>query len=166
MTKVLILLGSDSDLPATQAGIEVFKNMGVSFSLRIASAHRTPDVVHDLVKKFDQEGGQVIICVAGKSAHLAGVVAALTLKPVLAVPIFSEATAGFDSLLSMSQMPGGIPVATMGFGKGGFQNAALTAVQILALQDAALREKLQADRRKMAETVKQTDQKCRIDFNG
>lgn len=166
MAKVLILLGSDSDLPATHTGVETLRSMGVSFSLRIASAHRTPDVVHEVVQQFDRDGGQVIICVAGKSAHLAGVVAALTLKPVLAVPIASEATAGFDALLSMGQMPGGIPVSTMPFGKGGFHNAALTAVQILALNDARLADRLKADREAMSAKVREADKKSRIDFHG
>ena len=163
MMQVLILLGSHSDLPITESGVEKLKELGISFSLRIASAHRTPDIVHDLVKDFEKEG-QVIMCVAGKSAHLAGVVAALTLKPVIAVPVFSQATAGFDSLLSMSQMPKGIPVATMGFGSSGFSNGVLLACQIMALSQENLQKKLQADRKSMATAVVDADQKHRIDF--
>lgn len=164
MTKVVILLGSKSDLPVTEKGVALFKEMGISYSLRIASAHRTPDHVHSIITDFEQSGGQVVICVAGMSAHLAGVVASLTTLPVLAVPVANQATAGLDALLSMGQMPPGIPVSTMSFGSPGFQNAALTVAQILALSDEQIGAKVRDHRRSMAEAVLGTDRENRQDF--
>ncbi len=158
MSQVLIILGSSSDLTITEKGLGVLKKFCQPFSLRIASAHRSPDHVHAIVKNFEKEGGQIVICVAGKSAHLAGVVASMTTKPVLAVPVFSQATAGFDALLSMSQMPAGIPVATMGFGDAGFTNACLTALQILALNKKDLSTKLDHYRKEQAEKVMKDDE--------
>ena len=119
-----------------------------------------------LAREFDENNGSVIMCVAGKSAHLAGVVAALTMKPVVAIPVASQATAGFDSLLSMSQMPQGIPVATMGFGKSGFTNGALLAAQIISLSDSDLAKKLADDRRQMGNDVVAADEKYGIKFDG
>ncbi len=165
MQKVLIVLGSASDLTITNDGLEQLKDLGISFSLRIASAHRSPDHVHEIVKEFESQGGKVIICVAGKSAHLAGVVASLTTKPVLAVPVYTPETAGFDALLSMSQMPKGIPVATMGFGKAGFINGCLLSAQILALGSAEFTERLTTMRTQMVEGVKRDDHAHRVDFH-
>jgi phosphoribosylaminoimidazole carboxylase PurE protein len=164
--KVLILLGSSSDLPVTEAGTAFLKELQIPFSLRISSAHRTPDAVHKIVGDFEAQGGQVFICVAGMSAHLAGVVASLTLKPVIAVPTYRPETAGLDSLLSMGQMPQGIPVSTMGLGKHGFTNGALTAAQILALSDKQLEERLKADRAKRTEAVLADDAKNRQEYRG
>lgn len=164
MTQVLILLGSKSDLPITEKGLQAFKDLGVSFSLRIASAHRTPDLVHKLVTDHEANGGKAVICVAGMSAHLAGVVAALTTLPVVAVPLANAATAGFDALLSMGQMPAGIPVATMTLGKAGFTNAALFATQMIATADADLMAKFKQDRQSRAALVMEADEMNRVDF--
>ncbi len=157
MTEVLILLGSKSDLTITEKGLATLKELGVSFELKICSAHRTPVELERHMKNFESNSssgaGSVYICIAGMSAHLAGVVASQTLKPVIAVPVVSAATAGLDALLSMSQMPGGIPVATMGFGSSGFLNACLLATQILAGQNPAYTDKLARHRMKQAEQV-------------
>lgn len=164
MNEILIVLGSKSDLGTTEKGLQLFKEHKQPYSLRIASAHRSPEHLHDIMDEFEKNEGKVVICVAGKSAHLAGVVASLTLKPVLAVPIYSDATAGLDALLSMSQMPAGIPVATMGFGDAGFVNACLSALQILALSKKELMQKLQKHRKEQAEKVKQDDKTSRQDW--
>ena len=168
MSKVLILLGSQSDLPVTEKGVGILKEFGIPFQLRIASAHRTPSHVEALIENFEKNGGEVVMCGAGMSAHLAGVVASLTTLPVLAVPIASKGavTAGFDSLLSMCQMPGGIPVATMSFGKAGFTNGALFAVQMMGLKDAGLATKFKEYRKAMSEAVLQSDSENKIVFEG
>jgi phosphoribosylaminoimidazole carboxylase PurE protein len=166
MTDILILLGSSSDLSITPTGVEKLKEFKIPFSLRIASAHRSPNFLEGIVKEFEAQDGKLIICVAGKSAHLAGVVASLSVKPVIAVPVATPETAGFDSLLSMSQMPAGVPVATMGFGKSGFTNAALFCTQILGLNQSGLTNKLSQDRATQVDKVKQDDLNNRIDFKG
>jgi len=164
MKKVLIVLGSESDLPVTENGLKELKAFGIGYSLRISSAHRSPEFLHGIVDEFQAQGGQIFICVAGKSAHLAGVVASMSQKPVLAVPVYSKETAGFDSLLSMCQMPKGIPVGTMGFGNHGFINACLLASQIIGLNDKELSTKLDQQRIDMVEKVKKSDQSNRMDF--
>lgn len=161
---ILILLGSHSDLPITEKGVAILKEFGVSFQLRIASAHRTPDHVESLIAEFESQQGKVIMCVAGMSAHLAGVVAAKTLKPIIAIPVQSSATAGFDALLSMVQMPGGIPVATMGFGSSGFLNGSLLASEIIALGSDSLKAKLIQHRKDMVAKVMEADSKHHIKF--
>ena len=166
MAQVLILLGSSSDLPVAESGLAQLKEFGISYSLRICSAHRTPALLHQIIQEFEAKGGQIYICVAGMSAHLAGVVASLTHKPVLAVPVYRAETAGFDSLLSMGQMPKGIPVGTMGFGKHGFLNACLQGAQMLALANEEMAAKLVVQRQAMASKVAQDDQKNRQDFEG
>lgn len=162
--KICILLGSKSDLKYCREGIDLLNDLAISFQLRIASAHRTPGHLEKICQQFIQDQGEIFICVAGKSAHLAGVVASLTLKPVLAVPVASQATAGFDSLLSTVQMPKGIPVATFGFDIAGFANACLFAVQILSLKqgEVHLEEKLQSERQKCRKAVLEDDQKFSI----
>ncbi len=122
--------------------VKELKELGISFSLRICSAHRSPEVLEGIVSEFLDQDGEVFICVAGMSAHLAGVVAAMSTKPVLAVPVYRKETSGLDSLLSMGQMPKGIPVGTLGFGNSGFINACLLASQILATSDKKLAKKL------------------------
>ena len=166
MKQILILLGSKSDLPTTEKGVALLKELNISFTLRIASAHRTPDHVHKIVDDFVGEGGKLCICLAGMSAHLGGVVAAHTTLPVIAVPIATAATAGFDALLSISQMPPGVPVATMGFGAAGFINAVLLAGEILALSDGNLHERTLSYRQRMRQEVIASDRDNRIDFEG
>ena len=163
MKQVLILLGSKSDLVTTEKGLALLKELKIGFTLRIASAHRTPDQVKEIIDSFT---GKVCICLAGMSAHLAGMVAAQTTLPVIAVPIASATTAGFDSLLSVSQMPPGVPVATMGFGSVGFVNAVLLAGEILALFDTPLHDRTLAYRRRMREDVIASDKENRVDFEG
>ncbi len=154
--KVAIIMGSDSDWGVMKAAVDTLKSFGVDVELTVASAHRTPDKVHDFVKN---SSAQVFIAAAGMAAHLAGVVASLTTKPVIGVPINSEPFKGLDSLLSTVQMPGGIPVATMAV--NGAKNAALFATEILALQDDVLAEKLSAYRKQMAEDVEAKDRKLK-----
>ncbi len=152
--KVAIIIGSDSDLGVMKAAVDTLKNFGVDVELTVASAHRTPQKVHDFVKI---SSAQIFIAAAGMAAHLAGVVASLTTKPVIGVPINSEPFKGLDSLLSIVQMPGGVPVATMAV--NGAKNAALFAVEILALQDDSLAKKLISYREQMAEEIELKDKK-------
>jgi 5-(carboxyamino)imidazole ribonucleotide mutase len=131
----------------------LLKEFGIPFGLEVTSAHRSPERTHRLIRSAEAEGTEVFIAVAGKAAHLAGVVASQTVKPVIGVPVESEALAGLDALLSTVQMPKGVPVATMALGRHGGSNAALLAVEILALNDEALLAKLVAFRKKMADKV-------------
>lgn len=162
---LLIIAGSKSDLGITDRGLALLQDFALSHSLRIASAHRSADFLASIVTEFEKNAGQLVICIAGKSAHLAGVVAAQTALPVIAVPVYSVETAGFDSLLSTAQMPGGVPVATMGFGNHGFINACLLAVRILALNDDNLRDSMQRYRAELAAETRTADKKHRLDFN-
>ena len=154
--KVAIIMGSDSDWSVMKAAVDTLKNFGVDVELTVASAHRTPDKVHDFVKNSD---AQIFIAAAGMAAHLAGVVASFTTKPVIGVPLNSEPFKGLDALLSTVQMPGGVPVATMAV--NGAKNAALFATEILALQDDSLAEKLSAYRKQLAAEVEAKDKKLK-----
>ena len=155
--KVAVLMGSNSDLPKIQKCIDTLKSLGIETVVRVMSAHRTPEVVADFTDHAIENGFGVIIDAAGGAAHLAGAVAAHTLLPVIGIPVEGGAFNGLDALLSTVQMPGGIPVATVGVGSGGATNAALLAAEILAANDPALREKLAADRAKRAEKVREAD---------
>jgi len=157
--KVAIIMGSASDWGVMRAAVETLKNFAVDFDVTVASAHRTPQKVHDYVKSSD---AQIFIAAAGMAAHLAGVVASLTTKPVIGVPINSEPFKGLDSLLSTVQMPGGVPVATMAV--NGAKNAALFAVELLALCDDELAKKLIAYREQMAETIELKDKNLKKEF--
>jgi phosphoribosylaminoimidazole carboxylase PurE protein len=159
--KVVVLLGSDSDFEVVQEALEVLKEFGVSFQLEVSSAHRSPERTLRLVRETEAAGAEVYIAVAGKAAHLAGVVAAHTVRPVIGVPVDSAALSGLDALLSTVQMPKGIPVATMGLGKMGGTNAALLAVEILSLGDPGLKDKLLAYRARMAARVEASSAKLR-----
>jgi phosphoribosylaminoimidazole carboxylase PurE protein len=139
--RVAILMGSASDEPVMSATVETLKRFGVEHELHVLSAHRTPDKVSEFASNASRNGVRVIICGAGMAAHLAGAVAAHTTLPVIGVPL-DASLSGLDSLLSTSQMPSGVPVATVSIGKAGAVNAAVLAVQILALSDEALAEKL------------------------
>lgn len=150
---VAILMGSDSDLTVMQNTITVLKQLDIAYEVKITSAHRTPDATHHYVKEADKRGCAVFIAAAGMAAHLAGTVAALTLKPVIGVPIDAGPLQGFDALLSTVQMPGGIPVACVAIGKAGAQNAGFFAAQILALNDAELAQRLQQVRKDRADEV-------------
>ncbi|MCK5808680.1 5-(carboxyamino)imidazole ribonucleotide mutase [bacterium] len=152
MSQVLIIMGSDSDIPVMNKAVDALKLFDITFEMRISSAHRTPDRTHTIIKDFT---GDVIIVGAGAAAHLAGVVAAYTVKPVVAVPINATPLNGVDALYATVQMPSGIPVATMAI--NGAKNAAIFAANILALSDDNLNEKLLTYRKTMAEAVYKKD---------
>ncbi|MEH6544229.1 MAG: 5-(carboxyamino)imidazole ribonucleotide mutase [Porticoccaceae bacterium] len=149
---VAILMGSDSDLPVMESSMDTLNKLGVAFEVKITSAHRTPEATHSYVKSAEQRGCGAFICAAGMAAHLAGAVAAATLKPVIGVPI-NASLEGLDALLATVQMPGGIPVATVAIGKAGAKNAAYLAAQILSTADAELYQRLVAERAEAAEAV-------------
>ncbi len=150
---VAILLGSDSDWPKIRPAAEALEELQVSYQVRVMSAHRSPEVVREFVTGAAERGIKVILAAAGGAAHLAGVVAAHTTLPVIGIPVPTELAGGLDSLLSMVQMPGDVPVATVGVGSGGARNAGILAAQILALSDSALRERLVTFKRKLVEKV-------------
>lgn len=154
-----ILMGSDSDLPIMDETAKILAEFGVYFELIISSAHRTPDETHAYAKTARERGLKVLIAGAGYAAHLAGVLAANTVLPVIGVPIDSSSLDGLDSLLATVQMPGGIPVATMGVGEAGARNAGLLAIEILATTDPDLQEKLITYRKGMAEKVQLQNKK-------
>ncbi|MEZ0121283.1 MAG: 5-(carboxyamino)imidazole ribonucleotide mutase [Candidatus Reddybacter sp.] len=158
---VAILMGSDSDLPIMEASFDVLNKLGVPFEAKVTSAHRTPAVTHDYVISADERGCAAFICAAGMAAHLAGAVAALTLRPVIGVPI-NGSLEGLDALLSTVQMPGGIPVATVAIGKAGAKNAAYLAAQIIAGGDPALHQRLLDERAANAQIVIEKDQALQV----
>jgi len=155
---VMILMGSDSDLPVMQGALEVLKQFDVAADAEITSAHRTPDRTREIVKNSP---ASVFIVGAGSAAHLAGTVAALTPRPVLGVPLAATTLGGLDALLSTVQMPAGIPVPTLAIGEAGARNAALAAVAILALGDEQLAGRLDAYRRDMGAKVEAKSAKLR-----
>lgn len=159
--KVVIFIGSESDYEVVQDAIQIFKEFEIPFGIEVTSAHRSPERTENLIKKFEKQGVEIFIAVAGKAAHLAGVVASQTVLPVIGVPVRGSSLSGLDALLSTSQMPKGVPVACMGIGKSGASNAALLSIQILALQDPSLKEKMQAFRRQMASKVEEASKKIR-----
>ncbi len=148
-----IVMGSDSDWPIMKACAETLKSFGIPYEAKVLSAHRTPDAALDYASMADDRGLKVLIGAAGGAAHLAGVLAAKTELPVLAVPMPSKHLQGLDSLLAMVQMPGGIPVATFAIGEAGATNAALFAVTMLALSDHDLAKKLSEFRARQTEKV-------------
>ncbi len=150
---VSVVMGSDSDLPVMEEAVKVLTEFAVPHELYLTSAHRTPERTTAFARSAAKRGVRIIIVGAGAAAHLAGVIAAQTLLPVVGVPIDATSLKGMDALLATVQMPGGIPVATMAIGKAGAKNAALFAVRILALEDAGLQKKLQVYIRKMASDV-------------
>lgn len=153
-----VIMGSKSDLETMQESAQILEEFGVSFEMRIVSAHRTPEKMVDYAKHAASRGLRVIIAGAGGAAHLPGMTASLTTLPVLGVPVMSSTLNGADSLLSIVQMPGGIPVGTLAIGKAGAKNAALLAVRILALQDSRLMTKLEAYHAAMVSAVEASDQ--------
>ena len=150
-----VIMGSKSDWETLQHAEQVLKDFGVPHECRVVSAHRTPVEMAEYAQQAEQRGLRVIIAGAGGAAHLPGMVAAHTTLPVLGVPVESHALKGLDSLLSIVQMPGGVPVGTLAIGKAGAINAALLAVAILANEDPALREKIRAFRAQQAARVKE-----------
>ena len=155
---VSILMGSDHDLPVMKEAGEVLASFDIPFEYAVTSAHRSPKRTADIARTAEERGIKVMIVGAGMAAHLAGSVAAWTTLPVLGVPI--DATlGGLDALLSTAQMPPGVPVGTMGIGKAGARNAAILAVQILALSDSGLKERLRRYKETMAREVEEKDRK-------
>jgi len=148
-----IVMGSDSDWPKIKAAAAALKEFGVLHEVRVMSAHRAPEVVRQYATMAAARGLKVIVAAAGGAAHLAGVIASHTVLPVIGVPVPTELSGGLDSLLSIVQMPGDIPVATVGVGGGGPRNAGLLAVQILAIGDVVLQRKLADFRHKLADKV-------------
>jgi 5-(carboxyamino)imidazole ribonucleotide mutase len=151
MKKVGIIMGSDSDLPVVEKAMDKLKEYGVPYEVHVYSAHRTPQQAGDFARSAREKGFGVIIAAAGKAAHLAGAMAAGTTLPVIGIPVKSSTLDGLDALLSTVQMPTGIPVATVAI--DGAANAALLAVEMLAIEDTALADKLQASRAAEQETV-------------
>jgi 5-(carboxyamino)imidazole ribonucleotide mutase len=152
-----IIMGSKTDLEVLQGAVEVLREFGIEHELRILSAHRTPEKVLEWSQTAEERGLEVLIAGAGSAAALPGAVAAKTVLPVLGVPVASTTLGGVDALLSIVQMPKGVPVGTLAIGKGGAANAALLAVSILAAKRPDLREKLRAWRKKRADEVLKSD---------
>jgi phosphoribosylaminoimidazole carboxylase PurE protein len=159
--RVLVLMGSDSDLPIMQEAEKVLKEFKIPYDITVTSAHRSPDRTVKLIREAEKNGVEVIIAGAGSAAHLAGVIAAHTILPVIGVPIDSSPLKGIDALFSTVQMPPGIPVATMAIGKAGAKNAAICAAQILSLQDKRIAGTLQIYKKKMAKQVLEKAKKMR-----
>ncbi|MGE5541207.1 MAG: 5-(carboxyamino)imidazole ribonucleotide mutase [Bacillota bacterium] len=153
---VAIVMGSRSDWPTMKLAAEMLDILGVDYEAKIVSAHRTPDRLYQFAKEAKENGYRVIIAGAGGAAHLPGMAAALTALPVLGVPVRSQTFSGMDSLLSIVQMPGGIPVGTLAVGEAGAKNAALLAARILALGDSELAERLEAFTQQQTDSVKET----------
>jgi len=155
--KVAIIMGSDSDFPIVEKGYNILKEFGVDVTVRVISAHRTPDEAMGFAKNAEAEGYELIIGAAGKAAHLPGVLAGCTPLPVIGLPIKSSELDGMDALLAIVQMPPGVPVATVAI--NGADNAALLAIQILSVKYEELREKFKNFKKQMAEKVYEKDKK-------
>ena len=150
---IAIIMGSKSDLKVAQEAEKILKDFKVNYEMKVLSAHRTPKATADYVEKAKDKGIKVIIAFAGKAAHLAGVIAAHTILPVIGVPMDTRDLKGIDSLFSTVQMPSGVPVACMAIGATGSKNAALYAIEILALSETKLSKKLQDYKKKMAKAI-------------
>ena len=161
---VSILMGSDSDLPVVEPAFKILEEFQISYEVKITSAHRTPVVTTKYVQDAEERGCSVFLCAAGMAAHLAGAVAAATLKPVIGIPINASLN-GLDALLSTVQMPAGIPVATVAIGKAGAKNAAYLAAQILAISKSDLLQRLVEERKKNADTVVSKDKALQEKLN-
>jgi len=161
---VSIIMGSDSDLPTMTETAKVLQKFGVPFELEVASAHRSPARVHEFASTAIERGIKVIIAAAGGAAHLAGVVAAFTTLPVVAVPLATTSLNGMDALLATVQMPPGVPVGTMGLDKWGATNAGIFAVQILATADPALRQRLADYKQELAKSVAEKNTRAQAQF--
>jgi len=156
---VSIVMGSDSDLPVMKEAIAILKDFNIPYEVFLTSAHRSPERTTKFAREAADRGIQVIIAGAGAAAHLAGVLASQTTLPVIGIPIDATSLNGLDALLSTAQMPGGIPVATMAIGKAGAKNGALMAIRILALENKAIRQKLDKYNANMAEDIEEKQDK-------
>lgn len=154
--EVGIIMGSQSDWPTMKGAADILSELGVAFESRIVSAHRTPDRLYEYAKTAKERGLKVVIAGAGGAAHLPGMVASMTVIPVLGVPVQSKALSGHDSLLSIVQMPAGVPVGTLAIGEAGAKNAALMAASILAIHDDALQNRLEAWRAARSQAVEES----------
>ncbi len=154
---VAILMGSDSDLPTMKSTLEVLKMLEIRYEVKISSAHRTPEATHSYVVDAEKRGCAAFICAAGLAAHLAGAVSAITVRPVIGVPMDGGPLKGQDALLSTVQMPGGIPVATVAIGKAGAKNAAYLAAQIIAVSDETMAQRLRDERATNAKNIMARD---------
>lgn len=163
MAKVAIVMGSISDLDVVKPAIDILKQFDIDVECRVISAHRTPELAHDYASKAMDNGVEVIICAAGKAAHLGGVFASFTPLPVIGLPVKSSTMDGLDSLLSMVQMPSGVPVATVAI--NGSLNAGLLAVQILAIKYPKLMVKLQDYKNNLAKKINEDDLKLQKELN-
>ena len=159
--RVGVIMGSDSDLKPMQGCLETLEEFGIPYELRVISAHRSPEAAHEYARTAADRGLECLIAAAGGAAHLAGVLASMTPLPVIGVPIQTGALSGLDSLLSTVQMPGGVPVATVGIGKSGPVNAAVLAAQILARGNPKLREQIDRYKAQLAERVARADKNVR-----
>lgn len=164
MAKAAILMGSKSDFAVVKPAVEVLKKFGVETQVRVISAHRTPDEAHAFAAGAEADGVEVIVCAAGKAAHLGGVVAAYTTLPVIGLPVKTDMMGGLDSLLSIVQMPSGIPVATVGVNGG--ENAGLLALQILALRYPDIGAKLKEHKAQMAAKIAADDAALQNELQG
>jgi len=162
--QVGVVMGSDSDLPIVEEALQVLDEFGVPYEVKILSAHRSPDQTSAYAKSAAERGLRVILAAAGWAAHLGGVLAAETILPVIGIPVNSSPLQGLDALLATVQMPPGIPVATMAIGKGGAHNAALFAIQVLALQEPQLRDRLKQFKLRMAEDIVTRKSKRREEY--
>jgi 5-(carboxyamino)imidazole ribonucleotide mutase len=151
--RVAIVMGSRSDWPTLKHAADALDRLGVDYEAKVVSAHRTPDRMFDFAKSAKAAGVQVIVAGAGGAAHLPGMIASMTELPVLGVPVQSKALSGLDSLLSIVQMPAGVPVGTLAIGEAGAKNAGLLAAQILALSDPALADRVAAERARQTAEV-------------
>ena len=164
MSKVGIVMGSDSDLPVMKKAAEILDKFGVDYEMTIISAHREPDVFFEYAKSAESKGFKVIIAGAGMAAHLPGMCAAIFPMPVIGVPMHTTSLGGRDSLYSIVQMPSGIPVATVAIGGGA--NAGILAVKMLAISDPTLLQKLKEYKDELCEAVQQKDAKLQMDLSG
>lgn len=164
MSFVAILMGSESDWPVMQAAADTLGALEIDHEVRITSAHRTPEATASYVADAVERGCAAFICGAGMAAHLAGAVAAQTVRPVIGVPIDSGPLSGFDALLSTVQMPGGIPVATVAVGKAGARNAGYLAAQMMSLADPSLAERLAADRASNRDKVRAQNERLQAEL--
>lgn len=155
MAKAAVIMGSKSDLNVVKPAVTVLKSFGVEVEVRVISAHRTPDEAHEFAKGAEKDGVEVIICAAGKAAHLGGVIAAYTTLPVIGLPVKTDMMGGLDSLLSIVQMPSGIPVATVGVNGG--ENAGILAAQILGIKYPEISVKLKNYKQKMKDKINADD---------
>jgi len=158
-------MGSDSDFPVIEEMLHILERFEIPYEVTVTSAHRSPDRTHRYAVTLEDRGVQVVIACAGAAAHLAGVLASHTILPVIGVPIDSSPLQGLDALLSTSMMPAGVPVATMGIGKAGANNAAILAAQILALTDAAIGSRLRLYKKQLADRVEERDRELKKSLN-